>query len=176
MIQSGDASCEITLFLYSKDKLFLQGNSAPKCFRADTIRDYSGGYEPHVWGWWLHLTIFCYITTCVVLMTKFDNILLYQIYLITSDIFIRFQNFDTGFRLDISDLGRTYHVSDIFNFRSGSRALALVLGRIYRSRSHIFEVSDISDQRSGFRTVTTGFGRIYLTQSKSAELDSRFEG
>jgi hypothetical protein len=41
-------------------------------------------------------------------MTKFDNILLYQIYLITSDIFIRFQNFDTCFRLDISDLGRTY--------------------------------------------------------------------
>jgi hypothetical protein len=37
-------------------------------------------------------------------MIKFDNTLLYQIYLTKSDIFIGFQNLGTGSRLDISDV------------------------------------------------------------------------
>jgi hypothetical protein len=42
------------------------------------------------------------------LMTKFDNTLLYQIYLTKSDIFIGFQHLGIGSRSDISDLGWTY--------------------------------------------------------------------
>jgi hypothetical protein len=61
-------------------------------------------------------------------MTKLDNTLLYRIYLIKSDIFIGFQNLGTGSRLDRTDIS---DVSDIFGFRSGFRALALALGRIY---------------------------------------------
>jgi hypothetical protein len=41
-------------------------------------------------------------------MNKFNNTLLYRIYLTKSDIFIGFQNLGTGSRLDISSLGWTY--------------------------------------------------------------------
>jgi hypothetical protein len=41
-------------------------------------------------------------------MTKFGRNMLYWIYPTKSNIFIRFQNVGTGFRSDISDLGRTY--------------------------------------------------------------------
>jgi hypothetical protein len=48
------------------------------------------------------------------LMTKFDNTMLYRIYLTKSDIFIGFQNPDTGSRPDISDLGWTYLMYQIY--------------------------------------------------------------
>jgi hypothetical protein len=61
-------------------------------------------------------------------MTKFGNTLLYRIYMIKSDIFIGFQNLGTDSRSDRADIS---DVSDISGFRSGFRALALTLGRIY---------------------------------------------
>jgi hypothetical protein len=47
-------------------------------------------------------------------MTKFGKNMLYRIYSTKSDIFIRFQNHDTGSMPDISDLGQTYSMYQIY--------------------------------------------------------------
>jgi hypothetical protein len=96
-------------------------------------------------------------------MSKFDNNLLYQIYLTKSDIFIRFQNLGMSSRLDISDLGQTYPMYETFS--AFGRVLEpwhwFWVGYI-RSRSDISKASDISNHRSGSRTIATRSGRIYL--------------
>jgi hypothetical protein len=110
-------------------------------------------------------------------MSKFDNNLLYQIYLTKSDIFIRFQNLGMSSRLDISDLGQTYPMYETF----------LAFGRVLEPW-HWFWVGYIQGVRHiqpsvGFqnhsnqvRSDISCLGRIYPPRPKSAELDSEFEG
>jgi hypothetical protein len=76
--------------------------------------------------------------------------------------------FEAGYirpRMDISD------VSDISDFRSGSRALAQAPCQIYPTRADISNASDVSDHRSGSRTVAAGSGQIYPTSIGYIRLD-----
>jgi hypothetical protein len=111
-------------------------------------------------------------TSSILLMIKFSNTMLYRIYPIKSDIFIKFQNLGVGSKPDISDLGWIYPMYQTYPAnRQVPKPWHGLQVRYIRPRADISDASDISDLWSGSRTVAAGFGRIYPTSIRYIRLD-----